>query len=106
MLWLSLIHIYDGAHDAVLILALDHDQHHLLFGSERNAQKLLGTFHPGTLGVDDDLTKKGLRVHGVPVRGTISDIPELVRKYHIVEIIIAITTLKGERLNEVINLCN
>lgn len=33
--------------------------------------------------VDDDLTKKGLRVQGVPVRGTISDIPELVRKYHI-----------------------
>ena len=56
--------------------------------------------------VDDDLTKKGLRVQGVPVRGTISDIPELVRKYHIVEIIIAITTLKGKRLNEVINLCN
>lgn len=56
--------------------------------------------------VDDDLTKKGLRVQGVPVRGTISDIPELVRKYHIVEIIIAITTLRGDRLRDVINLCN
>lgn len=56
--------------------------------------------------VDDDLTKKGLRVQGVPVRGTISDIPELVRKYHIMEIVIAITTLKGERLSEIINLCN
>ncbi len=56
--------------------------------------------------VDDDLTKKNLRVQGVPVRGTISDIPELVRKYHILEIVIAITTLKGERLREVINLCN
>ena len=56
--------------------------------------------------VDDDLTKKNLRVQGVPVRGTISDIPELVRKYHIVEIVIAITSLKGERLREVINLCN
>ena len=56
--------------------------------------------------VDDDLTKKGLRVQGVPVRGTISDIPELVRKYHIVEIVIAITTLKGDRLSEIINLCN
>ena len=56
--------------------------------------------------VDDDLTKKGLRVQGVPVRGTISDIPELVRKYHIVEIVIAITTLKGDRLTEIINLCN
>ena len=56
--------------------------------------------------VDDDLTKKNLRVQGVPVRGTISDIPELVRKYHIMEIVIAITTLKGDRLQEVINLCN
>ncbi len=56
--------------------------------------------------VDDDLTKKNLRVQGVPVRGTISDIPELVRKYHIMEIVIAITTLKGDRLREIINLCN
>ncbi|WP_294496439.1 nucleoside-diphosphate sugar epimerase/dehydratase [uncultured Gemmiger sp.] len=56
--------------------------------------------------VDDDLTKKNLRVQGVPVRGTISDIPELVRRYHIVEIVIAITSLRGERLREVINLCN
>ena len=56
--------------------------------------------------VDDDLTKKGLRVQGVPVRGTISDIPELVRKYHILEIVIAITTVKGDRLSEIINLCN
>ena len=56
--------------------------------------------------VDDDLTKKNLRVQGVPVRGTISDIPELVRKYHIMEIVIAITTLKDDRLQEVINLCN
>ncbi len=64
------------------------------------------TFGNPVVIVDDDLTKKNLRVQGVPVRGTISDIPELVRKYHIVEIVIAITTLKGERLREVINLCN
>ena len=64
------------------------------------------TFGNPVVIVDDDLTKKNLRVQGVPVRGTISDIPELVRKYHILEIVIAITTLKGERLREVINLCN
>ena len=56
--------------------------------------------------VDDDLTKKGLRVQGVPVRGTISDIPELVRKYHIMEIVIAITNVSGDRMREIINLCN
>ncbi len=43
-------------------------------------------------------------MQGVPVRGTISDIPELVRKYHILEIVIAITTVKGDRLSEIINL--
>ena len=42
-------------------------------------------------------------MQGVPVRGTISDIPELVRKYHILEIVIAITTVKGDRLSEIIN---
>lgn len=55
--------------------------------------------------VDDDLKKKNLRVQGVPVRGIISDVPELVRKYHIQEIVIAIPTLRGERLREVVNLC-
>ena len=56
--------------------------------------------------VDDDLTKNGLRIQGVPIRGTISDIPDLVRKYNIREIVIAIPSLDGNRLREVINLCN
>ena len=56
--------------------------------------------------VDDDLTKNGLRIQGVPIRGTISDISDLVRKYNIREIVIAIPSLDGNRLREVINLCN
>lgn len=56
--------------------------------------------------VDDDPVKRNLRVQGVPVRGSISDIPELVRKYDIREIVIAITSLRGERLQQVVNICN
>ena len=40
------------------------------------------------------------------MRGSISDIPELVRKYDIREIVIAITSLRGERLQQVVNICN
>ena len=56
--------------------------------------------------VDDDPATRNLRVQGVPVRGSISDIPELVRKYDIREIVIAITSLRGERLQQVVNICN
>ena len=56
--------------------------------------------------VDDDPAKRNLRVQGVPVRGSIIDIPELVRKYDIREIVIAITSLRGERLQQVVNICN
>ena len=56
--------------------------------------------------VDDDPAKQNLRVQGVPVRGGIEDIPELVRKYGIREIVIAITSLRGEKLQQVVNICN
>lgn len=56
--------------------------------------------------VDDDPAKRNLRVQGVPVRGGIGDIHELVRKYDIREIVIAIPSLRGERLQEVVNICN
>jgi FlaA1/EpsC-like NDP-sugar epimerase len=56
--------------------------------------------------VDDDPNKKNMRVQGVPVRGTLDDIPELARRYHIREIVIAIPSLKGERLNQVVDLCH
>ena len=56
--------------------------------------------------VDDDEAKHNLRIQGVPVRGSISDVPALVKRYRIREIVIAIPTLKGDRLNEGVNLCN
>ena len=57
------------------------------------------------LAVDDDPTKLHQTIHGVPVKGTLEEIPELCKRYGIHSIIVAIPTLKGSRLNHVIDLC-
>ncbi len=57
------------------------------------------------IAVDDDPEKLHQTIHGVPVRGTLDEIPALCAKYNIYGIIIAIPTLKGGRLNHVIDLC-
>jgi FlaA1/EpsC-like NDP-sugar epimerase len=57
------------------------------------------------LAVDDDPNKLGQTIHGVPVRGTLEEIPDLCTRYNIHTIIVAIPTLKGNRLNHVIDLC-
>ena len=50
-----------------------------------------GEFHYRPVGlVDDDPVKQKMRIHGVPVVGTIVDIPTLVRSLVIDEIIVAI----------------
>lgn len=57
--------------------------------------------------VDDDPQKKKLTIaEGVKVQGSIDDIPNLVNKFRIKRIIIAIPTLKPDRLKEINNICN
>ena len=51
--------------------------------------------------VDDDIAKKNMRVRGVPVAGKISDIPTLVKKYDVNEIIYCIPTATPERRKEI-----
>nr|WP_277953108.1 nucleoside-diphosphate sugar epimerase/dehydratase [Staphylococcus sp. acrmy] len=59
------------------------------------------------LAVDDDPQKRKLTIaEGVKVQGKIEDIPTLVNKYRIKRIIIAIPTLKPDRLKEINDICN
>ncbi|MCH4381996.1 polysaccharide biosynthesis protein [Staphylococcus haemolyticus] len=59
------------------------------------------------LAVDDDPQKRMLTITGgVKVQGTIDDIPNLVSKYRIKRIIIAIPTLSANRLKEINDICN
>ena len=51
--------------------------------------------------VDDDIAKKNMRVRGVPVAGKIAEIPTLVKKYDVNEIIYCIPTATPERRKEI-----
>lgn len=56
--------------------------------------------------VDDDSNKQKMSIaSGVKVQGYIADIPELVKKFNIKKIIIAIPTLSQQRLREINKLC-
>lgn len=54
---------------------------------------------------DDDLKKMKLQIYGVEVKGTIQDIPQLVEKLKIENIIIAIPSLKKSELNRIYKEC-
>ena len=55
--------------------------------------------------VDDNPFKQRYSIHGVRVLGSRSDIPELVIKYKVDEIIIAMPTAKAQQMRQVVNFC-
>lgn len=54
--------------------------------------------------VDDDPTKQGMDVYGVPVIGQISELKQLVKKYHIEQVTITIPSLQKKELERIIEL--
>lgn len=56
--------------------------------------------------VDDDNTKQGSFLYGVPVIGKIKDIPTLVKTKDIEQITIAIPSLPAEAYEKIIDLCH
>lgn len=55
--------------------------------------------------IDDDRNKLKNKLFGVPVLGTRDALPEVVSKYGVTEIIIAIPSLSGDRLREIFKAC-
>ena len=55
---------------------------------------------------DDAPYKQRLSVQGVPVRGKVDDIPHIVEELGIREIIIAMPSVKGERIRQIIAICS
>jgi FlaA1/EpsC-like NDP-sugar epimerase len=55
--------------------------------------------------VDDDANKKRARIYGVPVLGNRHDIPRLVRKLDVEEVVIAMPTAPGAALRAVRSIC-
>jgi FlaA1/EpsC-like NDP-sugar epimerase len=56
--------------------------------------------------VDDDTTKQGRKISGVPIVGQVKDIPGAVQNNKIDEIIIAIPSAAQKELNEIYKLCS
>ncbi len=55
--------------------------------------------------VDDDAAKHGMRLHGIPVRGRLTDIPRLVTEFKVDEVIIAMPSAPGSKIREIVNMC-
>jgi FlaA1/EpsC-like NDP-sugar epimerase len=55
--------------------------------------------------VDDDPTKKNERIHGSKVLGKIEDLPRIILKYGISQILIAIPSATGKEMQRIINKC-
>jgi len=56
--------------------------------------------------VDDDPAKAGVRLHGVPVVGTVKDLPRVVQTYRPDELMIAIPSASGEQMQRIIDICD
>ncbi len=54
---------------------------------------------------DDDVAKLGHRIHNVPVLGNIAEIPEIVIRKSIDEIVIAIPNASGKTLRRILKYC-
>ncbi|MEW6095075.1 MAG: nucleoside-diphosphate sugar epimerase/dehydratase [bacterium] len=55
--------------------------------------------------IDDDLKKQGIRIHGVEVLGTRSEIPKVVKQEGVEEIIIAIPSASGRVIRDIVAHC-
>ncbi|MCO5204065.1 MAG: polysaccharide biosynthesis protein [Anaerolineae bacterium] len=68
---------------------------------QRNAQ--LGIIPVGF--VDDDPSKLGVKIHGILVMGNRRTLPQLITKYGIEQVIIAIPTAPGKVIREIVQSC-
>lgn len=56
--------------------------------------------------IDDNTSKKGKRMEGIPIVGTRYDIPAMVEKYQINHIIYAIANAPAQDRKEILHICN
>jgi len=56
--------------------------------------------------IDDDPMKQGRQLYGLPVLGTRKDIHRLVEEFNIAEIVIAMPSVKGKVVQEIVDICH
>ncbi|MFP4572286.1 MAG: polysaccharide biosynthesis protein [Desulfobacterales bacterium] len=55
--------------------------------------------------IDDNPTKIGKKIHGIPVRGSVEDLPAIVEKLKADEILIAVPSAHGEQMRRIVEYC-
>jgi FlaA1/EpsC-like NDP-sugar epimerase len=55
--------------------------------------------------VDDDVTKQGIRIHGIEVLGETANLPELIERYDARCVLIAIPSATGPQVERIIRKC-
>jgi len=56
--------------------------------------------------VDDDPTKLGIRIHGVPVLGRVDQLPQLLSRYPADEVLIAVPSATGDQMQRFVECCH
>jgi len=55
--------------------------------------------------IDDDLAKQGISIHGIPVLGTVEQLPKICEQHNIDEVAIAMPSASHHQLRRVIQIC-
>ncbi|MCU0695128.1 MAG: polysaccharide biosynthesis protein [Myxococcaceae bacterium] len=70
----------------------------------REMQKAHGGRYEVVGFADDDSTKKGARIHGVPVLGPIDEVPAFIERHKPDEVVIAIPSASGRAMRRIVEL--
>lgn len=118
--WIVAIFIFGGARFAVRTLREQNGRWRagdrratpaLMIGAGNAAERLLRQLYHGgaefrAVGlVDDDLSKRGMRLHGVPVLGTTEDLPRLIGETGAKLLVIAIPSASREQMQRIVDRC-
>ncbi len=84
----------------------------LILGTSPQAERLMREIHENNkinykvIGfIDMGNVHKGMKIHGVPILGSVMDLPKLVSYYNIEDILIADSNLKAHDISKVVELC-
>ncbi len=55
--------------------------------------------------VDDDRSKLGIKIHGVPVLGGTDELPSVLQRYPVDEVLIAVPSASGQQMQQFIHVC-
>ena len=56
--------------------------------------------------VDDNRSKQGLKIHGVPVLGSVKELPRIIDEWPVDEVLIAVPSATGKQMQRFVEICD